>query len=166
MLKKLICIIFAACIVYTVPAYAISTDQLESRLKPYIQNKVYAALQEECAEYNEQPPHEIDARVGRLDKERCGIILFISGPGDPRVVAVAADMIAVESVNILNKLGMSDKAMQRAGFRISVMPITQNRNGKWSAYDASIFFWEGTKPKLEWLDADTVHNALNLDKLK
>ena len=100
MLNKLICIIFSACIVCTVPAYAVSTDQLESRLKPYIQNTVHAALQEECAEYNAQPPSEIEVRVARLDKERCGILLIISGPGDPRIVAVAADMVAVESVNI------------------------------------------------------------------
>ncbi len=166
MLKKLICIIFAACIVYTVPAYAISTDQLQSRLVPYMQNKVQAALLKECAEYNAQPPHKIEVCVMRLDKERCGILLIIYGPGDPRVVAVAADMVAVETSNILPKLGMSDKAMQRAGFRISVMPITKNINGKWSAYDASILFWEGTEPKLEWIDADTVYNALNLDKLK
>lgn len=164
MVRKIICILFAACILYSVPAYAVSKDQLENRLKPYIQNTVHAALQEECAEYNVQPPSEIDVRVARLDNHRCGIFLIISGPGDPRVIAVAADMVAVESVNILNKLGMSDKAMQKARFRVSVMPITQNRNGKWSAYDASICFWEGTKPKLEWLDADTVYNALGLDK--
>ena len=157
MLKKLICVIFAACIVYTaVPAHALDKQQLQTILKQYIENTVFDAIDRECLYYNAQPPERIRVLVSSLDEKICGIMLDFCDGCDPRVVAVAADMVALESVNILNRLGISNRAMQQANFGIIVMPVTQNSRGKWVAYDNSTIHWEeSTTPKLE---RDPAHN--------
>ncbi len=161
MLKKIIFFIFTACILYAVPAHAVSTKQLQDSLVQHMTGKVAAAIDKECINYNAQPPENIDIFVSTLDKEHCGIVLDIKGGCDPRVVTVIADMVAVETSKILPKLGLSEKKMQQTKFFILVIPVTENSMGKYVAYDASLLYWDGTTPKLDWEPAHKVQAEID-----
>ncbi len=161
MLKKLICIIFSACMLYTVPAHAVSTKQLQDSLVHHMTDKIATAVHKECINYNAMPPENIEIFVSILDKEHCGIILDIKGGCDPRVVTVIADMVAVETSKILPKLGLSEKKMQQTKFFIMVIPVTKNSMGRWVAYDASLLYWDGTTPKLDWEPAHKVQAEID-----
>ena len=161
MLKKLIFILFAACILYAVPAHAVSKNQFESRMRSYIQNDVTEKVYRECRYYNAQRPREIIPHFVKFDREECGIVLDFFGGCDPRVVKTAADMIAVEANEILNWLGMSDRQMQQADFYITVLPVTKNNNGKVISYDGSVIYWQGTTKKHISISAEKLQGAAN-----
>ncbi len=161
MVKKLICFIFAVCILYTVPAHAASKAQFEIMIKQYIQNEVAEAVHRECIYYNAQPPQKIYPLIPKFDNEECGIVLDFLGGCDPRVVSVAADMIALETYNILKRLGMSDRQMQQADYYITVLPVTKNKNGNVIAYDGSVIYWKGTNKKLISISAEKLQGAAN-----
>lgn len=162
MLRKLVCFIFAACILYAVPAHAVSKNKFESMIKSYIQDEVTVAVQRECINYNAQPPKGIIPHIAQFDRGWCGIVLEFYGGCDPRVVAVAADMIAEQSYHLLKWLGMSDRQMQQADLYIAVLPATKNKKGKVIAYDGSVIYWEGTTRKHITISADKLqHGAAN-----
>lgn len=161
MLKKLIFILFAACILYAVPAHAVSKNQFESIMRSYIQNDVTEKVYRECRYYNAQRPREIIPHFVKFDREECGIVLDFFGGCDPRVVKTAADMIAVEANEILNWLGMSDRQMQQADFYITVLPVTKNNNGKVISYDGSVIYWQGTTKKHISISAEKLQGVAN-----
>ncbi len=160
MLKKLICIIFAACILHAVPAHADYINQLENGLNQYIQNELTKEIQRDYPGYN---THEIGARVARFN-DRCAVIVDISsGPDDPRIISLIADHIAYETYSILKNLGLTDRTSQQLNLMLIAIPI-KNKIDNWIFYDASIVYWEGANLKIKRYNGRQTYYILALDK--
>ncbi len=165
MLKKLICFILVACIVYTaVPAHAYYISQMESCLKQYIQDELPKTIQREYPGCNILQLNEIEAHVARFN-DRCAVIVDISSSlDDSRIISTIADNIAYETYMILRKLGLTERTRQKLNLMLIAIPITKNENGEWIFYDTSVIYWDGQWQKIKRYNGKETYYALYLDR--